>query len=83
MLKVMQKLHEKKPLLRTHNTWPWKIYIFTECSIGTYGLECGNVCGNCSNGNQCNHVNGSCPNGCDVGSFGDKCNKGKVKYITT
>ena len=50
---------------------------FKECSDGTYGLECGNLCGNCSNGDRCNHVNGSCPNGCDAGVFGDKCDKGK------
>ena len=45
-----------------------------------YGLECSQVCGNCSNGEQCHHVNGSCINGCDVGVFGDKCDKGKINH---
>eukprot|EP00105_Crassostrea_gigas_P037048 XP_019921196.1 PREDICTED: scavenger receptor class F member 2-like [Crassostrea gigas] len=49
-----------------------------KCSDGTYGLECGYVCGNCSDGDWCNHVNGSCPNGCDVGVFGDRCDRGKM-----
>lgn len=68
-------------LLHTHSTWPWTKYFFTECSAGTYGFECGNLCGNCYNEIQCNHVNGNCQNGCDVGFFGEKCNKGTVKYI--
>lgn len=51
-------------------------FFFAECSAGTYGLNCGKVCGNCSNGDWCFHMNGSCPNGCDVGVFGDKCDQG-------
>uniref|UniRef100_A0A8W8P2L6 EGF-like domain-containing protein n=1 Tax=Magallana gigas TaxID=29159 RepID=A0A8W8P2L6_MAGGI len=46
-----------------------------KCSDGTYGLECGYVCGNCSDADWCNHVYGSCPNGCDVGVFGDTCDR--------
>lgn len=52
------------------------LFFFTECRVGTYGLECGNECGNCSNSEWCYHVNGSCPNGCDVGVFGDYCDQG-------
>lgn len=81
MFREMQKLTTIFVLLHTHSTWPWTKYFFTECSAGTYGFECGNLCGNCYNGIQCNHVNGNCQNGCDVGFFGEKCNKGTVKYI--
>ena len=41
------------------------------------------MCGNCSRGDQCNHVNGSCLNGCDVGVYGDKCDKGKFYNLIT
>lgn len=56
-----------------------------ECSDGTYGPECRNLCGNCSDGDWCNHVNGSCPNGCVAGVSGDTCDTGKnidwiIKY---
>lgn len=54
-------------------------YFFPECSDGTHGLECGYVCGTCSDGDWCNHVYGSCPNGCDVGVFGDTCDRGKMR----
>ena len=47
--------------------------IFTECDNKTYGLDCRESCGNCSNGEPCHHVDGNCQFGCDDGVFGLKC----------
>ena len=52
--------------------------IFTECDNKTYGLDCRESCGNCSNGELCHHVDGSCPYACDVGVYGKTCDKGIV-----
>lgn len=69
--KMFEKAIDKKFLSHT-----FSLFFFPECDDGTYGLECENACGNCSDGNWCNHMNGSCPNGCDMGVFGDTCDKG-------
>ena len=58
------------------------IWFFVECEQFTYGLECNQTCGNCSEGKECNHVNGSCLNGCDVGVYGGKCDNGEISNIT-
>ena len=50
--------------------------IFTACDNKSYGLDCRESCGNCSNRKPCHHVDGSCQFGCDVGVFGLKCNTG-------
>ena len=55
-----------------------KIFILSECEELTYGLDCNQTCGNCSKEEQCNRVNGSCLNGCDLGVYGDKCDRGKL-----
>ena len=58
------------------------IYIFfsniLECTPGTYGENCDNVCGVCFNNESCNIVNGSCPDGCGPGYHGDGCDLGKT-----
>ena len=51
---------------------------FTECDGHTYGLECKQRCGNCSDNVQCDHVTGNCTNGCNVGVYGDKCDIGNI-----
>ena len=47
--------------------------IFTACDNKTYGLDCRESCGNCSNGEPCHHVDGTCPSGCDAGAYGVTC----------
>ena len=42
-------------------------YLLKACENGTYGLECMEMCGHCSNSSVCNNVNGTCLDGCDPG----------------
>lgn len=60
-----------------YSVYNFESFSLIECSDDTYGLECVNQCGHCSNGDSCNHVNGSCLNGCDAGFSGDTCDTGK------
>lgn len=54
------------------------IYVLLlECDNYTYGLECKQICGNCSNRESCNHIDGICLHGCDSGLFGIMCDTGK------
>ena len=55
-----------------------KLIVIKECGENTYGAECKQSCGNCSNREPCHHVNGSCPSGCDAGAYGDKCDIGST-----
>ena len=57
-------------IFNVHNSFS---RIFTECDNKTYGLDCRESCGNCSNGEPCHHVDGNCQFGCDDGVFGLKC----------
>ena len=54
--------------------------LFTECGKNTYGVECKETCGNCSNGEPCHHVDGTCPHGCDAGMYGEKCDLGDMRF---
>ncbi|XP_078328585.1 uncharacterized protein LOC111112273 isoform X2 [Crassostrea virginica] len=68
---------------RTHPPYPegYNDYMFNflceaevyECGENTYGAECKQSCGRCSNGEPCHHVDGSCPSGCNAGAYGVKC----------
>ena len=49
-----------------------------ECSDGTYGKECQNICGYCADLDVCHHTNGSCPNGCEAGYKGRLCKARKL-----
>ncbi|XP_062588649.1 protein draper-like isoform X3 [Saccostrea cucullata] len=46
-----------------------KVY---ECSFGTYGFQCENICRNCIS-NQCDGITGICILGCRNGWWGDLC----------
>ena len=48
-------------------------HVLTECSNNTYGVECKELCGHCSNGEPCQHLDGSCPSGCNAGAYGVTC----------
>ena len=48
----------------------------TECDGNMYGLQCGEKCGFCSDGQQCHRVTGVCFTGCDSGFYGAKCDIG-------
>lgn len=50
------------------------------CDNNSYGIECKERCGQCSNGEQCDHRNGNCPNGCGPGFLGDKCTRGSYDW---
>lgn len=53
------------------------------CSTQTYGAQCSQTCGNCSNGETCDHVNGTCLHGCNDGAQGGECKTGKcVRCLT-
>ena len=47
--------------------------LFTECDIGTFGLHCNEICGQCQDVNDCLQTNGTCLSGCSSGYQGDKC----------
>ena len=49
-----------------------------ECSDGTYGKECQDICGYCADLDVCHHTNGSCPNGCEAGYQGIFCKARKL-----
>lgn len=37
------------------------------CTAGSYGFECNETCGYCSNNDTCDAIKGECPNGCAPG----------------
>ena len=49
-----------------------------ECSDGTYGKKCQDMCGYCADLDVCHHTNGSCPNGCEAGYQGILCKARKL-----
>lgn len=53
-----------------------KLYVFTECTAGTWGANCSNACGdNCfrSGGIRgCDHITGICDS-CESGYGGENC----------
>ena len=52
-----------------------------ECSAGTYGTRCENLCsGNCLESQACNFVNGFCDQGCKSGWTGPRCQLCKYVY---
>ena len=52
-------------------------YLFIkECAIGTYGLNCTMVCGQCTEISDCSNVNGICGSGCNPGYIGANCKEG-------
>ena len=60
-------------------TVEYKIFSLNlECSDGTYGKECQDMCGYCADLDVCHHTNGSCPNGCKDGYQGILCKARKL-----
>ena len=60
-------------------TVEYKILLLNlECSDGTYGKECQDICGYCADLDVCHHTNGSCPNGCEAGYKGRLCKTRKL-----
>ena len=51
-----------------------------ECSNGTYGKECQDMCGYCADLDVCHHTNGTCPNGCEAGYQGRLCKARTLAY---
>ena len=43
------------------------------CENGTYGYDCNNTCGHCTDKETCSHTNGTCLVGCDPGYVGELC----------
>ena len=52
-----------------------------ECSIGKYGLNCRETCGNCSVISYCHKGNGTCLTGCSRGYKGPLCKEGDDFYL--
>lgn len=48
------------------------------CGNGTYGLDCGELCGHCLDKKECLNVNGSCLTGCKNGFWGPFCKLRKL-----
>lgn len=48
------------------------------CGNGTYGLDCGELCGHCLDQKDCHNVNGSCLIGCKNGFWGPFCKLRKL-----
>lgn len=68
----MRVLTQYRPVLNNCLTFVVSI-IFSGCDGGSYGNECNETCGNCSDVNQCSHINGTCLTGCYAGYKGDLC----------
>ena len=52
-----------------------------ECSLGKYGLNCREICGNCSDVSYCHKGNGTCLTGCSSGYKGPLCKEGDDLYL--
>ena len=52
------------------------------CENGTYGNDCNNTCGHCTDKGSCFHTNGTCLVGCDPGYVGELCKTGKFFYVS-
>ena len=61
----------------------YKMYeiVILACENGTYGYDCNNTCGHCTDKESCFHTNGTCRFGCNPGYIGELCKTGKFSCI--
>ena len=52
--------------------------VILACENGTYGNDCKNKCGHCTDKESCSHTNGTCLVGCDPGYVGELCKTSKL-----
>ena len=57
--------------------------VLLACENGTYGNDCNNTCGLCTDKESCFHTNGTCLVGCDPGYIGELCKTGKLYMLYT
>ena len=50
--------------------------VILACENGTYGYDCNNTCGHCTDKESCFHTNGTCRFGCNPGYMGELCKTG-------
>lgn len=43
------------------------------CKTGSFGFDCNETCGHCSEVNHCSDIDGICQTGCKAGYQGDLC----------
>lgn len=58
--------------------YKFSYHLNSECSKGSYGMNCNESCGSCSNVSHCSHVDGTCQSGCSPGYRHNLCKKGLV-----
>ena len=56
--------------------------MFIECSLGSYGENCMETCGNCLFGQFCDIASGQCPSGCEAGWGGLVCKTGEWRVLS-
>ena len=55
--------------------------VILACENGTYGYDCNNTCGHCTDKESCFHTNGTCLFGCNPGYMGELCKTGRFLCI--
>lgn len=56
------------------------IEYYKACNKGTYGMDCSEQCGHCSE-NVCEHISGICLSGCMAGYQGNLCKTRMPVYL--
>ncbi|KAL3868893.1 hypothetical protein ACJMK2_041649 [Sinanodonta woodiana] len=72
-----KKVYSKYPHLQLNEV---EVYGDKECSAGTYGQDCDQICGHCQ-GEVCNRSDGRCQ--CQEGWKGDTCNMSTITTAMT